>query len=71
MMISSDFPQGPKTGLFATGVYGIVKMVTCACFLLFAADSLGRRRSLLWYVFEKLIGPLSNSVLKQQTFLDR
>lgn len=40
--------KGPKTGLFATGVYGIVKMVTCGCFLLVAADSLGRRRSLLW-----------------------
>jgi len=40
--------NGPKTGLFATGIYGIVKMVTCAAFLLFAADSLGRRRSLLW-----------------------
>ncbi|KAF4534912.1 Quinate permease [Lasiodiplodia theobromae] len=37
-----------ETGLFATGIYGIVKMVTCACFLLFVADSLGRRRSLLW-----------------------
>ncbi|KAH0349674.1 general substrate transporter, partial [Aureobasidium melanogenum] len=35
-------------GLFATGIYGIVKMTLCACFLLFAADSLGRRRSLLW-----------------------
>jgi len=40
--------KGAQTGLFATGVYGIVKMVTCAAFLLFAADSLGRRRSLLW-----------------------
>ncbi|KAK5674158.1 hypothetical protein LTS10_013100 [Elasticomyces elasticus] len=40
--------QGTSTGLFATGIYGIVKMVTCACFLLFAADSLGRRKSLLW-----------------------
>jgi sugar porter (SP) family MFS transporter len=40
--------QGVQTGLFATGIYGIVKMVTCAAFLLFAADSLGRRRSLLW-----------------------
>jgi len=40
--------KGPKTGLFATGIYGIVKMTTCAAFLLFAADSLGRRRSLLW-----------------------
>ncbi|KAF2834323.1 general substrate transporter [Patellaria atrata CBS 101060] len=36
------------TGLFATGLYGVVKMITCAGFLLFAADSLGRRRSLLW-----------------------
>jgi len=40
--------KGTKTGLFATGIYGVVKMVTCAAFLLFAADSLGRRRSLLW-----------------------
>ncbi|KAE8450141.1 hypothetical protein EG329_006922 [Mollisiaceae sp. DMI_Dod_QoI] len=37
-----------NTGLFATGIYGVVKMVTCAAFLLFAADSLGRRKSLLW-----------------------
>ncbi|TKX18396.1 sugar transporter-like protein 44 [Elsinoe australis] len=37
-----------ESGLFATGIYGVVKMVTCASFLLFAADSLGRRRSLLW-----------------------
>ncbi|KAF7886692.1 uncharacterized protein EAF02_003339 [Botrytis sinoallii] len=36
------------SGLFATGVYGIVKMATCAAFLLLAADSLGRRKSLLW-----------------------
>lgn len=35
-------------GLFATGIYGIVKMATCAVFLLVAADSLGRRKSLLW-----------------------
>ncbi|KAF2703886.1 general substrate transporter [Pleomassaria siparia CBS 279.74] len=40
--------QGNETKLFATGIYGVVKMVTCAAFLLFAADSLGRRRSLLW-----------------------
>ncbi|EON62500.1 hypothetical protein W97_01723 [Coniosporium apollinis CBS 100218] len=39
---------GNATSLFATGVYGIVKMITCVAFLLFAADSLGRRRSLLW-----------------------
>jgi sugar porter (SP) family MFS transporter len=36
------------SSLFATGVYGVVKMTTCAAFLLLAADSLGRRRSLLW-----------------------
>jgi hypothetical protein len=29
-------------------VYGIVKMVMCGLFLIFAADSLGRRKSLLW-----------------------
>lgn len=40
--------KGDKTNLFATGVYGIVKTVTCFTFLLVAADSLGRRRSLLW-----------------------
>lgn len=39
---------GSANGLFATGVYGIVKVVACACFLVFVADSLGRRRSLLW-----------------------
>ena len=37
-----------NVGLFATGIYGVVKLVGCSCFLLFAADSLGRRRSLLW-----------------------
>ena len=40
--------KGTATNLFATGIYGIVKMNACAAFLLFAADSLGRRRSLLW-----------------------
>ncbi|KAH6873463.1 general substrate transporter [Thelonectria olida] len=39
---------GTETSLLATGVYGIVKVVGCAIFLVFAADSLGRRRSLLW-----------------------
>ncbi|KAJ5774556.1 General substrate transporter [Penicillium paradoxum] len=39
---------GNATNLFATGVYGIVKMVGCGVFLIFVADSLGRRRSLLW-----------------------
>jgi sugar porter (SP) family MFS transporter len=39
---------GNTNKLFATGIYGVVKMVTCAAFLIFGADSLGRRRSLLW-----------------------
>lgn len=37
-----------SAGLFATGVYGIVKMVSCAVFIFFVTDSLGRRKSLLW-----------------------
>jgi hypothetical protein len=37
-----------ESGLFATGIYGIVKMAACATFLIFVADSLGRRMSLLW-----------------------
>lgn len=36
-----------NAALFATGVYGVVKMLSSICFLLFAADSLGRRKSLL------------------------
>ncbi|KAG6012606.1 hypothetical protein E4U54_007425 [Claviceps lovelessii] len=39
---------GTDSSLFATGVYGIVKTVACMLFLLLIADSLGRRRSLLW-----------------------
>ncbi|GAB7364614.1 hypothetical protein MBLNU230_g5418t1 [Neophaeotheca triangularis] len=39
---------GTSNALFATGIYGVVKVVACMIFLLFAADSLGRRRSLLW-----------------------
>ncbi|KAM5347162.1 hypothetical protein ACJ41O_010167 [Fusarium nematophilum] len=39
---------GTQTSLFATGVYGVVKVIGCAIFLVFAADSLGRRKSLLW-----------------------
>ncbi|KAG5937709.1 hypothetical protein E4U53_008151 [Claviceps sorghi] len=39
---------GTDTSLFATGVYGVVKTVACILFLLFIADSLGRRKSLLW-----------------------
>ncbi len=40
--------KGTSTSLFSTGIYGIVKVTSCVCFLLFMADSLGRRRSLLW-----------------------
>lgn len=40
--------SGTAVQLFATGVYGIVKVVGCFIFLVFAADSLGRRWSLLW-----------------------
>ncbi|KAH7112608.1 hypothetical protein B0J13DRAFT_534048 [Dactylonectria estremocensis] len=36
------------SGLLATGVYGIVNIVSCAIFILFVTDSLGRRKSLLW-----------------------
>lgn len=36
-----------NSSLFATGIYGVVKVVSCALFLVFVADSLGRRRSLL------------------------
>lgn len=39
---------GTDTNLFATGIYGVVKVVACAAFLVFVADSLGRRWSLLW-----------------------
>ncbi|KAL2877039.1 hypothetical protein SGCOL_007660 [Colletotrichum sp. CLE4] len=39
---------GSSTGLFATGVYGIVKMIACTVFIVFVTDSLGRRKSLLW-----------------------
>jgi Sugar (and other) transporter len=40
--------KGRSTSLFATGVYGLVKMAACLVFLIFVADSLGRRKSLLW-----------------------
>jgi hypothetical protein len=39
---------GTSTQLFSTGIYGIVKVISCCIFLLFLADSLGRRRSLLF-----------------------
>ncbi|KAB5536256.1 hypothetical protein GE09DRAFT_971660 [Coniochaeta sp. 2T2.1] len=36
------------TALFAQGIYGVVKVVTCLIFVFFLADSLGRRLSLMW-----------------------
>lgn len=40
--------SGTDSSLFATGVYGVVKVTASAIFLIFIADSLGRRWSLLW-----------------------
>jgi sugar porter (SP) family MFS transporter len=40
--------SGASVGLFATGIYGIVKMISCAIFIFFVTDSLGRRKSLIW-----------------------
>ncbi|KAM4066636.1 major facilitator superfamily protein [Hirsutella rhossiliensis] len=40
--------NGTDSSLFATGVYGVAKTAACAIFLVFVADSLGRRWSLLW-----------------------
>ncbi|KAH7361907.1 quinate permease [Plectosphaerella cucumerina] len=40
--------QGTQNELFATGIYGLVKLIAVIVFLVFVADSLGRRRSLLW-----------------------
>ncbi|KIV87704.1 hypothetical protein PV11_03234 [Exophiala sideris] len=39
---------GNTQSLFATGVYGIVKMGSCAIFITFLADTLGRRWSFVW-----------------------
>ncbi|KAM0342581.1 hypothetical protein ACHAPU_009436 [Fusarium lateritium] len=35
------------TALFAQGIYGVVKVVTCLLFIFFLADSLGRRKSFM------------------------
>lgn len=40
--------SGSSVGLFATGIYGIVKLVACFIFIVFVTDSLGRRKSLMW-----------------------
>ncbi|ERT01439.1 MFS quinate transporter [Sporothrix schenckii 1099-18] len=43
--------SGTTQSLLATGVYGIVKMVSCAIFITFLADTLGRRWSFVWTGF--------------------
>lgn len=40
--------SGETESLLATGVYGIVKMCSCAIFITFLADTLGRRWSFVW-----------------------
>ncbi|KAH8205185.1 hypothetical protein TruAng_000597 [Truncatella angustata] len=47
-MFQSLGMNSTESSLFATGIYGVVKVVACLAFLIFAADSLGRRKSLLW-----------------------
>ncbi|CAK7239143.1 MAG: hypothetical protein STHCBS139747_000570 [Sporothrix thermara] len=42
---------GTTQSLLATGVYGIVKMVSCGLFITFLADTLGRRWSFVWTGF--------------------
>ena len=42
---------GTSQSLFATGVYGIVKVSGCAIFIVLLADTLGRRWSLVWTAF--------------------
>ncbi|KAF2103767.1 MFS transporter [Rhizodiscina lignyota] len=42
---------GNANSLLATGVYGIVKMSSCALFIVFLADTLGRRWSFVWTAF--------------------
>jgi sugar porter (SP) family MFS transporter len=39
---------GTQSSLFATGIYGVVKTAGIVLFLLFVADSIGRRRSLIY-----------------------
>ncbi|KAL4894524.1 general substrate transporter [Aspergillus ambiguus] len=47
-IFSSVGLSSASVGLFATGIYGIVKFAACAVFISFVSDTLGRRRSLLW-----------------------
>lgn len=40
--------NGANNELFATGIYGLVKLISVFIFIVFVADSLGRRWSLIW-----------------------
>lgn len=59
--IRADSPQifqnlglkGTNTSLFATGIYGVVKVMSSLIFALFLADTLGRRKSLIWTGMEQ------------------
>lgn len=51
MIFKSLGLSSASTALFAQGVYGIVKFVSCLIFILFLADSLGRRISFVWTGF--------------------
>lgn len=47
--IFTDLGLGTTTtALFAQGVYGIVKVVSCLIFIFFLADTIGRKISLIW-----------------------
>lgn len=46
-----DLDYGGLVSLLATGVYGVVKVITNLIFVAFVCDSLGRRMSLLWTSF--------------------
>ncbi|KAG7137412.1 Quinate permease like protein [Verticillium longisporum] len=48
MIFNSLGVRGESNELFATGIYGLVKLIAVVVFLIFVADSLGRRRSLIW-----------------------
>ncbi|KAM0277010.1 hypothetical protein ACHAQH_006194 [Verticillium albo-atrum] len=48
LIFSSLGVKGESNELFATGIYGLVKLIAVSVFLVFVADSLGRRRSLIW-----------------------
>lgn len=45
--------KGTNNSLFATGIYGVVKVASSLTFALFLADTLGRRKSLIWTGIEQ------------------